>query len=99
MPDLRYPIGPFEACAPPDLDMRLKMLSELAEVPNRLRAAVAGLTDRQRDTPYRPAGWTVRQVIHHLADAQMNWYIRTRLALTENEPIVRPYDEVQWAEL
>ncbi len=99
MSDLRYPIGPFEAGAPPDFGMRLKMLSELAEVPNRLRAAVAGLSDGQLDTPYRPDGWTVRQVVHHLADAQLNWYVRTKLALTEDEPVVRPYDEVRWAEL
>ena len=73
MPDVRYPIGPFEVCTPPDSGMRLTMLSELAQAPNRLRAAVAGLTDRQLDTPYRPAGWSVRQVVHHLADAHMNW--------------------------
>ena len=99
MPDLRYPIGPFEAGAGPDPRMRLKLLSELAEAPGLLRAAVAALSDSQLDTPYRPAGWTVRQVVHHLADAQMNWYVRTKLALTEDEPIVKPYDEVRWAEL
>ncbi len=74
------------------------MLSELAEAPNRLRAAVANLSDSQLDTPYRPDGWTVRQVVHHLADAQLNWYVRTKLALTEDEPVIRPYDEALWAE-
>ena len=99
MPDLRYPIGPFEAGPPLDISKRLVLLSQLAEVPSRLQAAVAGLSESQLDTPYRPAGWTVRQVVHHLADAQMNWYVRTKLALTEDEPLVRPYDEVRWAEL
>jgi len=75
------------------------LLSQLAEVPSRLRAAVAGLSESQLDTPYRPAGWTVRQVVHHLSDAQMNWYVRTKLAFTEDEPLVTPYDEMRWAEL
>jgi acyl-phosphate glycerol 3-phosphate acyltransferase len=99
MHDLRYPIGQFEAAPPPDAGARAALLSQLAEIPDRLRAAVASLTDSQLDTPYRPDGWTVRQVVHHLADAQMNWYIRTRLALTEDNPTVKPYDENQWAEL
>jgi uncharacterized damage-inducible protein DinB len=64
-----------------------------------VRAAVAGLSDTQLDTPYRPGGWTVRQVVHHLADAQMNWYLRTRLALTEFEPLVKPFEEARWADL
>src|SRR5882762_11341986 len=99
MPDLRYPIGPLEACAPPDFGMRVKMMSELAEAPKRLRAAVAGLSDRQLDTPYRPAGWTVRQVVHHLPDSHLNSYTRFRLALTEDSPAIKPYDEAAWAEL
>jgi uncharacterized damage-inducible protein DinB len=70
-----------------------------ASLANGLRAAVAGLSDSQLDTPYRPGGWTVRQVVHHLADAQMNWYIRTKLALTEDEPHVSPWNEVPWVEL
>jgi uncharacterized damage-inducible protein DinB len=97
--NLRYPIGPFKAGSPPDTGSRLALLSHLADVPNGLRAAVTGLSDSQLDAPYRPGGWTVRQVVHHLADAQMNWYIRTKLALTEDEPHVSHYDEVQWAEL
>jgi len=99
MTDPRYPIGPFEAGPPPDFDMRLRLLSQLAEVPSHLRAAVADLSESQLDTRYRPAGWTVRKVVHHLADAQMNWYVRTKLALTEDDPVVRSYDEVRWAEL
>jgi uncharacterized damage-inducible protein DinB len=99
MPDLRYPIGPFEAGRPPDISTRNALLSQLADVPSLMRAAVAQLSDNQLDTPYRPGGWTVRQVVHHLADAQMNWYVRTRLALTEDEPHVQPYDQAQWAEL
>jgi uncharacterized damage-inducible protein DinB len=99
MQDLRYPIGPFKAGPPPDIQTRTALLSQLADAPNDLRAAVTDLSDRRLDTPYRPGGWTVRQVVHHLADAQVNWYIRTKLALTEDEPHVSPYDEVQWAEL
>jgi uncharacterized damage-inducible protein DinB len=99
MQDLRYPIGPFQAGPPPDAEERLTLLSQLAEAPDGLRAAVTGLSDSQLDTPYRPGGWTIRQVVHHLADAQMNWYIRTKLALTEDEPQVTSWDEVHWAEL
>lgn len=99
MRDLRYPTGPFKAGPPPDTDTRLALLSKLADVPHGLRAAVAGLSNSQLDTPYRPGGWTVRQVVHNMADAHMNWYIRTKLALRENHPDVSPYDEVQWAEL
>jgi len=97
--DLRYPIGPFEAEPPLDGDGRGRMLRQLAESPARLRIAVDGLSDERLDTPYRPGGWTVRQVVHHLADAQMNWYVRTRLALTEFDPVVKPFDEAPWAEL
>ncbi len=99
MPDLRYPIGPFVAGPAPDCGSRLELLSQLAEAPGRLRVAVEGLSALQLDTPYRPEGWTVRQVVHHLADAQMNWYVRTKVALTEEAPSVKPYDEALWAEL
>ncbi len=99
MCDLRYPIGPFVASEPPGASERLRLLTDLAEAPERLRAAVAGLSESQLDTPYRPGGWTVRQVVHHLADAQTNWCVRTKLALTEDAPVVKPYDEVRWAEL
>ena len=99
MDDLRYPIGAFEAGPPPDLNMRTNLLSQLSDAPDRLRAAVSGLSESQLETPYRPGGWTVRQVVHHLADAYMNWYIRTKLALTEDAPAIRTYDEARWAKL
>ena len=99
MPDLRYPIGPFKAGSRPSDKRRLTLLSQLAEAPGELRAAVVDLSPKQLATRYRPGGWTVRQVVHHLADAQLNWYVRTKLALTENKPQVKPYDEVRWANL
>jgi hypothetical protein len=97
--DLSYPIGKF---APPDAvgpDERRKWIDILAAAPARLRAAVDGLTASQLDTPYRPNGWTVRQVVHHLADSHMHSYIRYRLALTEENPTIKPYDQEKWAEL
>ena len=78
---------------------RQQWLADIEETPARLRAAVSGLTEAQLDTPYRPGGWTVRQVVHHLADSHMNAYVRFRLALTENEPTIKPYDEGLWAQL
>ena len=71
----------------------------IAEAPGRFRDAVGGLDDAQLDTPYRPGGWTVRQVIHHVPDSHMNCFIRWRMALTEEEPVIKPYDEAKWAEL
>ncbi len=102
--DLQYPIGKFawnrsgEGSLPTEAE-RQQWLADIEEAPAQLRAAVAGLTDAQLDTPYRPGGWTVRQVVHHLADSHMNAYVRFRLALTENEPTVKPYDEKLWANL
>ena len=64
-----------------------------------MRAAVAGLTPEQLDTPYRPGGWTVRQVVHHVPDSHINSYVRFKLALTEEEPTIKPYDEARWAKL
>jgi uncharacterized damage-inducible protein DinB len=97
--DLRYPIGPFEFDLPVAPEDRPLYLAQLAEAPAKLRAAVAGLSDAQLETPYRPEGWTVRQVVHHLADAHVNWYIRPKLAVTKTEPTITPYDEALWAEL
>ena len=74
-------------------------MQEIAALPLRLREAVGGLDQQQLDTPYRPGGWTVRQVVHHLADSHMNAFSRFRLALTEPEPTIKPYDEKMWAEL
>lgn len=99
MTDLRYPLGKFQDEYSLTAERRRQLVSEMAETPDRLRAAVSGLAEKQLDTPYRPGGWTVRQVVHHLADAQMNWYIRTKLALTEDKPTIKPYDEARWAEL
>ncbi len=75
------------------------MIQDIAELPAMLRAAVTGLSEKQLETPYREGGWTVRQVVHHLADSHMNSYIRFRLAVTENAPTIKPYDEAAWAEL
>jgi hypothetical protein len=93
----RYPIGRFEWPEHVTAEERTALLERLASAPARLRALVTGLTDRQLDTPYREGGWTVRQVIHHLPDSHMNSYVRFKLALTEEEPVIRPYDEAAWA--
>jgi uncharacterized damage-inducible protein DinB len=97
--DLRYPIGNFHA--PPALSPaeRAAALEVLAATPTRLRAAVEGLDDQQLDTPYRPGGWTVRQVVHHLPDSHLNSFVRFKLGLTEDEPAIRTYDEKTWAGL
>ena len=97
--DLRYPIGRFERPAAATAEDREGWIAALAAAPARLRAAVRGLDEAQLDTPYRPGGWTVRQVIHHVPDSHMNSYIRFRLALTEADPLIKPYDEAQWAGL
>lgn len=99
MDDLRYPIGPFEPGPSPDAAKRVELISQLADAPSQLRSAVADLSRTQLDTPYRLGGWTVRQVVHHLADAHVNWYARTRRALTEDNPTIQPFDEAIWAEL
>lgn len=78
---------------------RAGAIDAIAAAPAALRAAVAGMTDADLDTPYRPGGWTVRQVVHHLPDSHMNAYVRLKLALTEERPTIRPYDEARWAEL
>jgi len=96
--DLRYPIGPFNP-APPSDSMRRAAMADIAGLPQQMRSAVSGLTEAQLDTPYRPGGWTVRQVVHHVADSHMNAFIRLRLALTEDRPTIKPYDEKLWAEL
>ena len=98
-PDLRYPIGKFkfpETVSPED---RLKFIDQIDATPARLRAAIAGLSPEQLETPYRPGGWTVRQVVHHVPDSHLNSYVRFKLALTEEEPIIKPYHEDRWAEL
>ena len=99
MTDLAYPIGKYVRPQSLTADQRKKAIKTLAEVPSRMRAAVAGLTDAQLDTPYRPGGWSVRQVVHHVADSHMNAYTRFKLGLTEEMPTIKPYDEAKWAEL
>jgi uncharacterized damage-inducible protein DinB len=99
MPDLRYPIGDFQYAGPATEEQRQKWIQDIAEAPARLRIAIQGLSPEQLDTPYRPGGWTVRQVIHHVPDSHMNSYVRFRLALTEAEPTIKPYAEALWAEL
>jgi uncharacterized damage-inducible protein DinB len=97
--NLSYPIGKFQWTGPNSDAQRAAFIADIAAVPEKLRAAVSGLNDAQLDTPYRPGGWTVRQLVHHIADSHMNAYIRFKLALTETEPLVKPYDEKAWAEL
>jgi len=97
--DLRYPIGRFNRPVDVDAADRAQFIEAVAAAPAALREAVRGLDDAQLDTPYRPDGWTVRQVVHHLPDSHLNAYVRFKLALTEIEPTIRPYDEKQWAEL
>jgi uncharacterized damage-inducible protein DinB len=96
---LRYPIGRFEAIAPLFDEQRSRLIAQIGELPTQLRAAVADLSESQLDTPYRPDGWTVRQLIHHLPDSHMNCYIRCKLAVTEDAPAITTYDEAAWAEL
>jgi uncharacterized damage-inducible protein DinB len=97
--DPRYPIGPFQMPAEVTPARRQQAINEIASAPAKLRAAVKGLSDSQLDTPYREGGWTVRQVVHHVPDSHMNAYIRLRLALTEDKPTIKPYEEARWAEL
>jgi len=97
--DPRYPVGKFAVPAEVTSAARAEAVLEIAAAPTKLRAAVQGLNNAQLDTPYREGGWTVRQVVHHVADSHMNAYIRWRLALTEMEPTIKPYAEADWANL
>jgi len=97
--DFRYPIGRFRAPENSTPEARAAHIQVLRELPERLTAAVAGLNDAQLDTPYRESGWTVRQVVHHVPDSHSNSYVRTKLALTEDWPTIKPYDEAAWANL
>jgi uncharacterized damage-inducible protein DinB len=99
MNDLRYPIGKFSYDGPPTEEQKGLFLEDIAQTPVKLRAAVKGLSDAQLDTPYRPEGWTVRQVVHHVPDSHLNSYVRFKLALTEVDPTIKPYFEDRWAEL
>jgi len=97
--DPRYPIGKFAMPAEVTPVRRQEAIDEIALTPGKLRAAVKGLNDSQLDTPYRDGGWTLRQVVHHLPDSHMNALVRLKLALTEDKPTIKPYDEAAWAEL
>jgi hypothetical protein len=95
--DLRYPIGKYEPITATTAEQRRRLIEKIAFVPRQLRGAVEGLTPAQLDTPYRPDGWTARQVAHHVADSHLNGYIRFRWALTEADPLIKVYDEKAWA--
>ncbi|HZY62411.1 MAG TPA: putative metal-dependent hydrolase [Edaphobacter sp.] len=97
--DLRYPISKCPKPIEQTPEQRHGSIAIIAALPENLRSAVQGLTDQQVDTPYREGGWTVRQVVHHVADSHINAYVRTRLALTEDWPTIKAYDEKLWAEL
>ncbi len=99
MTDLRYPIGRLKMEAQLADEARREMIDQIEQAPARLRAAVEGLTPEQLDTPYRPEGWTVRQVAHHVPDSHVNAYIRFKLALTEDTPPIKTYEEAEWAKL
>lgn len=102
-PDLRYPIGKFRWIAPEDdgqmAKRRQHYIQALSQLPSNLRSAIQGLDDEQLETPYRPEGWTVRQLVHHVADSHINAYVRFKLALTEFEPTIKTYKEDLWAKL
>ena len=97
---LRYPIGRFERLTQPlDRAARAHAIDDIEQAPARLRQLVAGLSDAQLELPYRPGGWTIRQVVHHVPDSHMNAYIRMKFAVTENAPAIKAYEEGVWAEL
>jgi hypothetical protein len=97
--DLRYPIGKFHFEGPLSDEQKQQCLDNIEQAPANLRSAVQGLSDSQLDTPYRPDGWTVRQLVHHVPDSHLNAYIRFKLALTEDAPTIKPYAEDRWAQL
>jgi uncharacterized damage-inducible protein DinB len=97
--DLRYPVGTYTAPTQISAEQRAEWIDQIAAMPQKLRAAVQGLSEGQLDTPYRPEGWTVRQVLHHVPDSHMNAFIRFKLALTEETPLIKTYEEGEWAKL
>lgn len=99
MADSRYPIGPYQpkkGATPRDV---AKWIDDIEQLPAQLESAVASLSDQQLDTPYREDGWTARQLVHHIADSHMNGVVRIKLALTEDRPTIKPYDQDRWATL
>ncbi len=99
MSDLSFPIGKFNYAGAPSESEKHQFIDDISGLASDLRQAVAGLSQEQLDTPYRPGGWTVRQVVHHVPDSHMNAYIRFKLALTEDEPTIKPYEQQLWADL
>ena len=99
MADLRFPIGEFVMPGSVTPQLRTAAITAIADMPARMREAVRGLSDAQLDTPYRPGGWTVRQVVHHVPDSHLNAYVRVKLALTEDNPTIKPYDQDAFAGL
>jgi hypothetical protein len=99
MPDPRFPIGKLHYEGALSADQRQKFIAEIEQAPAAIRAAVQGLSPQQLDTPYRDGGWNVRQVVHHVPESHMNAYIRFKLALTEDQPTIKPYAEDRWAKL
>jgi uncharacterized damage-inducible protein DinB len=99
MDDLRYPVGKLTYDSDVTPGKRTAWIRQIAETPAALRAAVRGLADAQLDLPYRPGGWSVRQVVHHVPDSHMNAFVRFKLALTEPNPTIKPYNEAEWAKL
>lgn len=97
--DLRFPVGTFERPSAISSEERSELISTIKDLPDNIEAAVSGLSADQIDTPYRPGGWSLRQVVHHVADSHMNAFCRFKLALTEAVPTIKPYDEAAWAEL
>ena len=96
---LKYPIGKFEKPERISFSALKEAIKEIKAFPEYLNTTVKGLSEQQLDTPYRPGGWTIRQLIHHCADSHMNAYIRFKLALTEDNPTIKPYEEGEWAKL
>jgi len=97
--DLRFPLGQFDLDSPVSDSDHPRLIGEIADAPRNLREAIEGLSTSQLATPYRDGGWTAAQVVHHLADSHMQAYSRCKLALTEEQPTIKPYDEAKWAEL
>lgn len=97
MTDIRYPLGKFVPVVSLSADQRAACIEQIAAAPAAFRRAVTGLTDAQLDTPYREGGWTVRQVAHHLPDSHINAYVRFKLGITEREPVIKTYEEKEWA--
>jgi hypothetical protein len=99
MTDPKYPVGEFDFDKNITPEKRIAMINELAGFGARLRSIVRGLTDANLDTPYRKGGWTVRQLTHHVADSSLNWYSRFKMALTEQNPVIKPFDQDAWSAL